>query len=250
MQATLYSLALSHPAIAVRRMLELKGIEHRVVQLPPGFHPPVLRLRGFSGSTVPALTIDGRRIQGSLEISRALEELVPEPPLFPADPARRRAVEEAERWGEAEVQSVPRRIFRWLAANRYEVRRWLAHEHVPIPNAIGGALARAPMQARAFARAAGADEAAVRADLAALPALLDRVQALRAEGTLGDDPPNAADLQIGASIRALDKFADVGALIGDHPAVRWARELFPGFPAGPPAALPDEWLAAVRPASG
>jgi glutathione S-transferase len=39
---------------------------------------------------------------------------VPEPPLFPADPDRRAAVEEAERWGERVLQPVPRQLFRYL----------------------------------------------------------------------------------------------------------------------------------------
>ena len=69
--ATLYSLSLSHPSLAVRGMLRRKGIPHRVVQLVPGFHPVALRGLGFPGTTVPALVVDGRRIQGSREISRA-----------------------------------------------------------------------------------------------------------------------------------------------------------------------------------
>ena len=56
-------------------MLERKGIEHEVVDLLPGFHPLQLRAAGFRGGTVPALWIQGRRVQGSRRISRTLEEL-------------------------------------------------------------------------------------------------------------------------------------------------------------------------------
>ncbi len=57
--------------------------------------------KGFETMTVPALEVDGRRrIEGTRNIARALDELVPHPPLFPADPARRRAVEKAECFGE------------------------------------------------------------------------------------------------------------------------------------------------------
>jgi len=83
------------------------GTDHRVVNLLPGFHPVALRLGGFMGSTVPALEIDGRRIQGSREISRALEELSPTPRLFPEAPDRRAEVEAAERWGEEILQTPP-----------------------------------------------------------------------------------------------------------------------------------------------
>jgi glutathione S-transferase len=111
--ARLYSLSLSHPSQAARLMLEHKGIEHKVIDFPPGLQPLAVRLVGFRGRTVPALRIDGRRVQGSRQISSALDDLVPEPPLFPPDPDRRRAVEAAERWGDETLQPVPRRLFRW-----------------------------------------------------------------------------------------------------------------------------------------
>ena len=66
-----------------------------------------VRLLGFPGATVPALRIDGRRVQGSLEISRFLDSFVASRPLFPAEPEARRAVEEAERWGEQTLQPIP-----------------------------------------------------------------------------------------------------------------------------------------------
>lgn len=72
-EATLYSLELSHPALAAHRMLEVKSVDHRVVNLLPGLHPVPLRRGGFPGPTVPALRIDGRRIpgiEGNLQDSR------------------------------------------------------------------------------------------------------------------------------------------------------------------------------------
>src|SRR5437763_13733942 len=98
-------------------MLEWKGIDHKMVWLLPGLWPALLRTRGFRGGTVPAMKIDGRRLQSSREISRALEDAKPDPPLFPADPEKRLAVEEAERWGDEILQDVPRRIVRWITAN-------------------------------------------------------------------------------------------------------------------------------------
>src|SRR3954469_4781499 len=116
MAAKLYGMSISHPAQAARAMLKYKGIEHELVSVQPGAQPVMLRLAGFRGRTIPALVLDGRKVQGSLAISRALEEAKPDPPLFPAD--RRAAVEEAEAWGERELQPIPRRFFRWgLAAN-------------------------------------------------------------------------------------------------------------------------------------
>ena len=78
MRATLYGLEPSHPSHAARLMLERKGIDHKMVVDPARActrRDP--RPLGFRGGTVPALKIDGRRIQGSREISRALDEIQP-----------------------------------------------------------------------------------------------------------------------------------------------------------------------------
>src|SRR5215204_6142660 len=106
MGITLYGTPPSPPSHSARLMLEHKGIDHKVVWLLPGMWPALLRTHGFRGGTVPAIKIDGRRIQGSRAISRALEEVQPEPPLFPSDPERRLQVEEAERWGDETLQNV------------------------------------------------------------------------------------------------------------------------------------------------
>jgi glutathione S-transferase len=242
MSAKLYSLAMSHPSHAVHAMLEHKRIEHDVSDLLPGMHPVVLRAARFRGGTVPALVIDGRRIQGSLRISRALDELVPEPPLFPADPAGRREVEAAEGWGEAELQPLPRRIFRWGLTRDAALRRWLADEvsHLPAP----GLAARAGGgQARLFARMSGASEERVRRDLSELPATMDRIDGLIAEGTIGGEQPNAADFQIGATVNALLGFTDLRGFVEGRPAADLARRLFDPWPFAVPAFVPGEWLA-------
>ncbi|GAC1326904.1 MAG: hypothetical protein NVSMB25_26410 [Thermoleophilaceae bacterium] len=123
MGATLYGLAVSHPTNAVRAMLEHKGLAYRFVALPLGTQPIALRAARFRRRTVPALVIDGQRVQGSREIARALEALQPEPPLFPVE--RRAAVEAAEAWGEREFQPLPRRFFRWGLAHRADLRTFL-----------------------------------------------------------------------------------------------------------------------------
>jgi glutathione S-transferase len=239
--AKLYALELSHPSQAVRRMLEHKGVEHEVVNLLPGMHPVQLRIAGFRGGTVPALRLDGRKVQGSLEIARALDEFRPEPGLYPDDPERRRAVEEAERWGERELQPVPRRIFRWSVVNRPALRRWLARQaRMPFPDLM--ATLNIPV-ARYFAGKAGADETAVQADLAALPRLLDRVEALIADNTIDDEPANAADYQIASSVRVFLSFDDLRAMVERRPAAaELALRIFPEYPGPIPPVLPPEWV--------
>ncbi|MGA8803343.1 MAG: glutathione S-transferase N-terminal domain-containing protein, partial [Solirubrobacterales bacterium] len=78
MGITLYGTKPSPPSHSVRLMLESKGLAHREVWLLPGLHPALVRTRGFRGGTVPAIKIDGRKLQQSRAISRALEELKPE----------------------------------------------------------------------------------------------------------------------------------------------------------------------------
>ena len=241
MRATLYGLSLSPPSLAARLALERKGIEHRVVDLLPGMHPLQLRMHGFHGATVPAMKIDGRRLQGSRLITWVLDAVTSEPRLFPAEPEARRAVINAERWGDQALQPVPRRLFRWCSTHSREVRRWMAADVVgmPVPGLM--ATVNAPVAAT-FARKSRATDAHVRADLDALPSLLDHVDALIDAGTIGADEPNAADFQIGASVRALAAFSDLAPWLTGRPAAQLAMRLLPDFPGPIPPVLPRAWL--------
>ncbi|HTQ68680.1 MAG TPA: glutathione S-transferase N-terminal domain-containing protein [Solirubrobacteraceae bacterium] len=242
-RAKLYWFPVSHPAMAVKAMLELKAIPFETVEVLPGSQRIHLRLAGFRHGTVPALKLDGRRVQGSLAIPRALEQAVPEPPLYPADPALRARVEEAEAWGERELQNAPRLLIRRGLVDDHDLRRWFAGSAgMPAPGLA--AYTSVPVT-RYYARAIGADEAAARGALRQLPAMLDRADALLADGTLATDPPNAATLQILASIRAIDSFADLQPLTSGRPVTLAARELFPDYPGPVPPFVPSAWLGEV-----
>lgn len=244
MAVRLYGLAVSHPSYSARLMLEHKGLDHRVSNLLPGFHPLQLRAAGFRRATVPALEIDGRRVQGSREISRALDQLVPEPALFPAGSDTRRAVEEAERWGEQELQEALRRIFRWATAHRQAVRRWLGEiVGLPAPG-VAGAL-NLPV-ALAFARSSHATDERVRGDLEQLPRLLDRVDELIETGVIGGGRLTAADFQIAPSVRLLMAFPQLRPNIEGRPAGRLATRLLERIPEPVPAELPSGWLPPPR----
>ena len=112
MATRIYVIPVSNPSRAGAAMVRHKRIPHRVVTLMPGLHPLLVRLAGFERHTVPALEVDGVQVQGSCRIARFLDELAPDPPLYPSDPAARARVEEAEHWGERALQPVPRRLFR------------------------------------------------------------------------------------------------------------------------------------------
>lgn len=222
-------------------MLEIKGVDFKLRNLVPGT-TPLIRLFGFSGSTAPALSIDGRRVQPSLAISRELEKVKPEPPLFPEDPVPRRSVEEAEQWNDSVLQDLSRRMFIWGLTQQSEARRWMLRlAGVPIPALMAGLTM--PF-ARTAARQRGVNASQVRQDLRSLPGLLDHVEVLMREGTIGGSCPNAADLQIAASVRQFALFTQVGPAVEPRPAGQLAQRLFPTWPGPSPIRFPDEWLPA------
>lgn len=244
MAIKLYGTKPSPPAHSVRLMLEYKGLDYTPVWLLPGLHPALLRTRGFRGGTVPAMKLDGRRLQQSRPIARALEEAKPEPPLFPADPERRVAVEEAERWADEVLQDVPRRIVRWLSVHRPETRVMIAKEiGVPLPRLA--AWINAP-SARYMANKVDSDDE-VRNAIALVPEALDHVDGLIADGVIGGAEPNVADFQIATNVRALMTVRDLDPMTQGRPAADLAMRLIPEFGNDFPAGLlPAEWLAPVR----
>jgi glutathione S-transferase len=249
-RARLYSLVLSHPGHAARRMLEWKGIEHEVRYLLTGSQPLALRALGFRGATTPALKIDGRRIQGSRSIAAALEDLKPEPALYPRDAGERAEVKRAEEWGEREFQPVPRRLLRWGFKNVDEMLTWafaseldrIGISQVPARDLL--ARSTVPV-ANYFARISGSTEAAVRADLESLPALLRHVADLIEAGAIGGATPNAADFQIGTTARLLHSFEDLRPLIEGTPAGELGLRILPDFDHRVPAFIPSEWIPDV-----
>jgi glutathione S-transferase len=232
MPTRLYVMPISNAAAAGKGMAAHKRIPHRVVTLMPGLHPLLLRFAGFEGFTVPALELDGRKVQGSRRIARFLDVVSAERPLFPADPELRARVEEAERWGDQSFQPVPRRLFRHLLHTNEDARHWMGTEvmHLPAPRVL--AVLFMPV-IRQLARKSRADDARVRDDIARLPQLLDHVDGLVADGTIGAAEPNAADFQILASVGVLRAFADVGHEVRGRPCEAAAKRLYPDWPAIP-----------------
>ena len=92
---------------------------------------------------------------------------------------------------------------------------------------------------RELARISHADEGGVRSALDDLPGLLDRVDSLIEEGTIGAAAPNAADFQILSSVRVLLEFEDLAPLLEGRPCAPPARSLFPDWPGPIPRGLPQ-----------
>jgi glutathione S-transferase len=259
MKAKLYVLLGAHPSRTAMLMLEHKGIEYETTVIPPPLHPFVVRLAGFRADpafsrqvddrspsmlrradrmgTVPALRLGGRRAMTNRNIARLLDELQPDPPLFPADADLRREVEEAERWGDEVFQMIARRLLLTaglpggvgLVADGDEGR-------------LGPLLFRSRLLRRACARfisvvafrANAETEAAMLADL---PGMLDRIDAWIEAGILDGDELNAADYMIVTSLAMLTYRLDVAAEIARRPANSLLDRVLPDA-ATAPASIP------------
>jgi glutathione S-transferase len=248
-QAKLYVIPASHPSRTAAMMLDAKGIPFKRVDLMPVISKGRLRLAGFDGITVPALKLDGAKVQGSKAIARELDRIQPEPPLFPSDPAARSEVEAAEAWGDETLQAVARRIL-WnaLRRDRHPLASYSAGARLGVP--IGLAVATGQPLVALSAKLNEATDENVRADLAALPGMLQRVDDWIAAGVLGGDQLNAADLQVGTSLRLLMTLEDLHDSIASRPAGELAMRVDPDYPGNAPPILPQAWLEPLRTSSG
>jgi glutathione S-transferase len=242
MRLKLYVVNGSHPCAAVRKALELKGLDYTVVEWPPPMHAPMQRLL-FGARTVPSLRIDGaEKISGSRRIMRRLEELAPEPPLFPADPDKRAAVEEAETWGDEVFQPVGRTLI-WAAFHHSPAAMLSYTDGSKLPLPKFAIKASAPLITAASMRLNRTGDGPARRDLELLAGYLDRVDGYFNAGTLGDaEHVNAAALQICSTIRLLMTLADVRPMIDGRPCAGLTLSLFPWAPGQMPAGS----LPAVR----
>jgi glutathione S-transferase len=232
--------------MAVQAMLEHKGIDFARTDLVPFLSRLIVRRgMGMPQSTVPVLAIGGRRVQGSREISRELERLRPDPPLFPDDPEGCLAVEAAEAWGEEELQHPIRQVVLWtLRARRAAIRSYMERSVLGVPPGLAARLA--PRFIDAGVRVNEATDEAVRANLAAFDSMLERVDGWIGAGVLDGERLNAADFQIGASVRLALTLQDLRPLIEDRPASRLARRAIPSYPGDVPPVIPPAWLEPLR----
>jgi glutathione S-transferase len=224
--------------MTVDAALRLKGLEFERVDLPAGAHNEEMeKIYGDGKRTVPGLLIDDEPVHGSRAILERLEQLAPEPSLYPESAAA--AVREAERWGDEELQDLGRRL-PWGALHFR-------------PEALGTFGGGAPLDpagtdfAIRYVHASwkyhGITAERLAGDLAGLLAKLDHIDALAADGVIGGSGPNAADLQIGATLRVLLTLGDLAPLIEAGAGAEIARRWFADYPGSIPAgAFPESWV--------
>jgi glutathione S-transferase len=241
----LYVIPGSHPSKAAELMLEHKGIPFKRVDLVTSVHRPALKLLGFERKTVPAMKADGRKVQGTREISRALDEIKPEPPLLTSD-----AVKEAERWGDEELQPIPRRMAWWAllqlsGRQRTEAAR-LSLQGYRLGLPVGVAARTVLPIAKVSAGYNNSTDENIRADLAAVPDGIDRVDALIGDGVIDGEQLNAADFQIATSVRLMLAFEDLQPYIEGRPAAKHARRVVPDYAAAFRRCSPPSGCLAAR----
>jgi glutathione S-transferase len=237
-EIVLHVLPPSHPCRTVIEALHIKGLEYERVDLVPGSHVEQMKaIYGEGKHTVPGMLIDGEPVHGSRPIMAHLEELAPEPVLYPTEEVR-----EAERWGDEEFQDLGRRM-PWGAL----------HFRPEAMGTFGGA---APLDGpgtdfairmvRGTWKYHGITAELLHQDLAGLPAKLAHIKQLVERGVLDGEQPNAADLQIGATLRILLTVGDLRPLLHGTACERLARRFFPEYAGDVPAgAFPAGWVPAA-----
>lgn len=241
----LYGFTGSNSVHTGRLMLEHKGLEYDFVKLPPAVHAPTMLLLGFPTMGVPAIKVDGVRVQGTRWIARALDEMYPDKPLlFPTDPAARRNVQEAERWGE-DLQNSVRRIFYCAARrDRKAFLSVLGSGRGPVKSL--GMRMLAPAVIKLATGLHRASDEAGREDIELLPERMDQVDAWIADGVLGGEHLNAADYQIAVNVSALLMSEDLAPFVEWRPAAALARRVLPDYGGQMGPVVPAEWMEALR----
>ena len=229
-------------------MLEHKRVPYRRVDVLTLTHAVRSRLHGFDAGgqkrnaggkrslllrlgdllgTVPALAADGPRVSTNHGIARFLDEHHPEPPLFPADPEQRRAVEEAESWANDPFQMTARRT---AAAGAVVDAPRFARETAD--GRLGYLLYRGERTRRLIfpfiSRVIfSVDRAAERELVAELPPMLDRIDHWIEAGVIGGPQPNAADCMIAPSLALMLYRPEIRPLLAGRPALELVDRLLP-----------------------
>jgi glutathione S-transferase len=243
----LYVIPGSHACRSAMLMLDHKAIPYRRVEFVTLTHPLFARLHGFDAGgetraahgkrttgirvgdllgTVPGLAADGERVSTNHRIARFLDRAQPEPPLFPADPERRAAVEDAESWANGELQMAARLVvIPAFLRDRATFAKRTADGRLG-PLLFHREFARrltAPVIAQTFASSPTTDAEQV----SALPAMLDLIDGLIAAGTLGGEQLNAADFMVAPSLALMLYRDDLRPLFDGRPALALVDRLLP-----------------------
>jgi glutathione S-transferase len=228
-------------------MLRYKQVPFECSETITGLHPLVARLHGFNAGgqqrtaggkrtvglrlgdmfgTVPGLASGPDRISTNYAIARFLDARHPDPPLLPADPARRAQVEAVESWANDTLQMDARRIL-----GPAVLRDPDGFSRSSADGRLGSLLYRRRLARRymipRFGPMFAASEGAERDLLAKLPATLDQIDGWIAEGTIGGEQPNVADFMIVPSLALILYRSDLQPVFAGRPALALLDRLLP-----------------------
>jgi glutathione S-transferase len=222
MSATLYAIPGSHAVRAGELMLEHKGIPFRRVNLPPGPHRLLVRVLGFPGDRVPAVKFeDGRRAQGTRELPRVLDELVPERPLVPADPEGL----EAEAWADDVLQQWARRMVASTGARDPDALAGRGAD-----GRLGALLSPLELPRRAIARgvlvAFRVTKEQEREDRERTGEILDRVDAWIEKGVLNGDELRSPDFAVASNLALVEYILTLQPELRRRPSMALVERVF------------------------
>lgn len=240
---TLWQIDVSHYSEKARWALAWKGVEHRRHSPVPGAHMVVaFWLTRGAHYTFPVLSIDGRRIGDSTAIIAALEELHPEPPLYPLDIGERRRALELEEFFDEELGPYVRQVAWYEFGNDRERFAELMEQTAPAPIARFSGATAAYARAYTSLRFRAGNAEAAELGRAKVLAALDRLEA-----ELGDNEYLVGESFSVADLTAASLFYPVavpeeGPLTSDSPSakgfeafrepllerlgIKWVREMF------------------------
>jgi glutathione S-transferase len=245
---TLYVIPGSHACRSAMLMLAHKRQPYKRVDFITLTHPVMSRLHGFDANgetrtaagkrplglrmadrlgTVPALAAGSARVSTNHEIARYLDREHPDPPLFPSDPQRRVAVEEAEAWANETLQMEARRI-----PAAAIIRDPAAHARASADGRMGyllfrHELARRVLIPRVLGKTFAISGQPDRDPIAELPGMLDRIDGWIHAGVLGGDELNVADFMVAPSLALILYRPDARPLFEGRPALELVDRLLP-----------------------
>ncbi len=242
MRPVLWHIPVSHYSEKVRWALELKDVDHeRRAPLPPSHMAIALWLTRGSEKTFPILSIDGRQVGDSTAIIGALEELYPEFPLYPTDPAEREHALELEDYFD-ESLGPQIRLLAWHELSKdHERMENFAAGTLPKPFGAAKGLARRGASAYVGLRFGVHDDERANQARRRVLAALDRLETeLGGRGYLVGDSLTVADLTAASLFYPLVLPPEAPRAISDPPVgfeafraplkerrgYRWVAEMF------------------------
>jgi glutathione S-transferase len=193
---TLWQIDISHYSEKARWALDFKGVEYERRAPLPGAHIAVaMWLTRGRHKTFPVLELERRSIGDSTAVIAALEQRFPEPPLYPADPQRRRRALELEDFFDEELGPHVRHLAFHEMRNDPERLRVVAQRAAPAPLDRLGGVSAAYARAYTSVRWSAGDEKAAEVDRLKIVAAVDRLeQELGSDEYLVGDRFSVADL--------------------------------------------------------